>query len=228
MSNPSFDVLVTGSNRGIGLELCRQLLARGARVIAACRSSSPELDALAGDALRIVPHIDVGSAAGATALADAIDGVELDLAIMNAGILLRGDKPAEPDFDGLREQLEVNAVGTLRCAVAVVPRLRSGGKLAFITSRMGSIGDNGSGSYYGYRMSKAAVNAAGVSLARDLRPRGIAVVLLHPGMDKTEMTGGHGNVTAEDAARGLIARISELTLETTGRFVHASGEALPW
>lgn len=228
MSNPSFDVLVTGSNRGIGLELCRQLLARGARVIAACRSSSPELDALAGDALRIVPHIDVGSAAGATALADAIDGVELDLAIMNAGILLRGDKPAEPDFDGLREQLEVNAVGTLRCAVAVVPRLRSGGKLAFITSRMGSIGDNGSGGYYGYRMSKAALNAAGVSLARDLKGRGIAVAILHPGFVRTEMTRGAGGTDPAVAAAELVARIDALELATTGRFLHANGTELPW
>lgn len=228
MSNPSFNVLVTGSNRGIGLELCRQLLARGARVIAACRSSSPELDALAGDALRIVPHIDVGSAAGATALADAIDGVELDLAIMNAGILLRGDKPAEPDFDGLREQLEVNAVGTLRCAVAVVPRLRSGGKLAFITSRMGSIGDNTSGSYYGYRMSKAALNMAAVSLAKDLAPRGVSVAILHPGMVKTDMTRGHGQVDVDVAAAGLLARIDELTPATSGTFRHANGEALPW
>jgi NAD(P)-dependent dehydrogenase (short-subunit alcohol dehydrogenase family) len=93
---------------------------------------------------------------------------------------------------------------------------------------MGSIDDNNSGGMYGYRMSKAAVNIAGVSLARDLAPRGIAVALLHPGFVRTEMTGGRGNVDPPEAARGLIARIDELTLETSGGFWHASGKRLPW
>jgi NAD(P)-dependent dehydrogenase (short-subunit alcohol dehydrogenase family) len=93
---------------------------------------------------------------------------------------------------------------------------------------MGSIGDNTSGGSYGYRMSKAALNAAGVSLAHDLRGRGVAVVLLHPGFVKTDMTHGSGNATAPEAARDLIKRIDELTLATTGRFLHANGEQLPW
>ena len=93
---------------------------------------------------------------------------------------------------------------------------------------MGSIGDNGSGGYYGYRMSKAALNAASVSLAKDLAPRGIAVAILHPGMVKTEMTAGHGQIEPEDAVRGLLARLDELTVATSGRFLHQNGQELPW
>jgi NAD(P)-dependent dehydrogenase (short-subunit alcohol dehydrogenase family) len=93
---------------------------------------------------------------------------------------------------------------------------------------MGSIADNSSGGYYGYRMSKAALNAAGMSLAQDLRPRGIAVALLHPGYVRTDMTGRHGSVSAEDAARMLLERIDDLNLQTSGGFWHANGERLPW
>lgn len=93
---------------------------------------------------------------------------------------------------------------------------------------MGSIGDNSSGGQYGYRMSKAALNAAGVSLAHDLKPRGIAVVILHPGAVRTGMTGGRGMIEAEESARGLLKRIDELRIETTGRFLHQNGDVLPW
>jgi NAD(P)-dependent dehydrogenase (short-subunit alcohol dehydrogenase family) len=106
--------------------------------------------------------------------------------------------------------------------------MRRGSKLALVSSRMGSIGDNGSGGYYGYRMSKAALNAAGKSLAHDLRALGIAVVILHPGAVRTGMTGGHGAVDADDAAGGLLRRIDELAIETTGRFLHGDGTELPW
>jgi NAD(P)-dependent dehydrogenase (short-subunit alcohol dehydrogenase family) len=103
-----------------------------------------------------------------------------------------------------------------------------GSKVGILTRRMGSIADNGSGAYYGYRMSKAAVNAAGVSLARDLAPRGIAVLLLHPGFVRTDMTGHGGNVEPHEAARDLLSRIDELDLASSGTFRHANGEELPW
>ena len=93
---------------------------------------------------------------------------------------------------------------------------------------MGSIGDNTSGGYYGYRMSKAALNAAGVSLARDLAPRGIAVAILHPGAVRTGMTGGQGNLEPDESASGLLRRIDELQLATSGRFLHQTGDVLPW
>ena len=132
------------------------------------------------------------------------------------------------DFAAMRKQFEVNSLGPLRVTGALLPMLAKGAKVAIVSSRMGSIGDNGSGGSYGYRMSKAAVNAAGVSLARDLAERGVAVVVLHPGAVKTEMTAGHGMIEAAESVRGLLARIDETTLDNSGRFVHQSGEVLPW
>lgn len=216
--------LVTGANRGIGLELCKQLKARGADVIAVCRKSTPELEALG---VRIEAGVDVSDAGSVRELATRLKGVSLDLLINNAGIL-RGENFDSLDFDGIAEQFEVNALGPLRVTAALAPLLGKDAKVAIITSRMGSIADNGSGGYYGYRMSKAAVNAAGVSLAHDLKGRGIAVALLHPGMVATEMTGRHG-IPAEESVRGLLARIDELTLAKSGKFFHAgTGEELPW
>jgi NAD(P)-dependent dehydrogenase (short-subunit alcohol dehydrogenase family) len=116
----------------------------------------------------------------------------------------------------------------VRVARALRTLLVDGSKIAAITSRMGSIADNGSGGYYGYRMSKAALNAAAVSLSRDLRLSGIAVAILHPGFVRTEMTGGNGNITADESARLLIERIDGLSMATSGTFWHASGEVLPW
>ncbi len=222
-------VLVTGANRGIGLELAAQLAARGDRVIAACRETTPELDALARDsrdAVRVERGVEVTSDASVADLASRLAGLTLDVLVLNAGVL-HPDALDALDLDGARKQFEVNALGPLRVAKALLPNLREGSKIAIVTSRMGSLADNGSGGMYGYRMSKAAVNMAGVSLARDLHPRGVAVGLLHPGMVATGMTGGNG-VPPADAARGLLARIDELDLAATGSFRHANGEALPW
>ena len=111
---------------------------------------------------------------------------------------------------------------------ALRARIAEGGKVGIITSRMGSVADNGSGGYYGYRASKAAVNAIGKSLALDLAPRGIAVLLLHPGYVATDMVGGSGDVSPVQAARQLIAQLDALTLTDSGSFRHANGTALPW
>ena len=131
-------------------------------------------------------------------------------------------------YDEIRAQLEVNAIAPLRVVAALHRSLRRSGKIALITSRMGSIGDNGSGGHYGYRMSKAALNAAGMSLARDLASSGIAVAILHPGFVRTDMTGKSGNVDPADAAKQLVDRLDALTPETTGTFWHANGQVLPW
>jgi NAD(P)-dependent dehydrogenase (short-subunit alcohol dehydrogenase family) len=216
--------VITGANRGIGLELARQLQARGDDVIAVCRRSSSDLDALG---VRIEPGVDVARAGAAADLAKRLQGVRIDVLINNAGIL-RSESLGALNFDGITEQFEVNALGPLRVTAALTPLLAANAKVAIITSRMGSIADNSSGGYYGYRMSKAAVNAAGVSLARDLAARNIAVALIHPGMVATDMTGKNG-IPPQEAARGVLARIDALSAETTGRFWHAgTGEELPW
>lgn len=215
--------LVTGASRGIGLELCRQLQQRGHRVFAVCRQPSAELRALG---CTVIDGIEVTDAASVARLAAGLAGERIDVLVNNAGILVR-DSLGELDFDGMRRQFEVNALAPLRVTHALLPNLGAGSKVVIMTSRMGSIADNGSGGYYGYRMSKAAVNIAGVSLARDLRERGIAVLLLHPGMVATEMT-GHQGVPAAEAARNLVARIESLGFEQSGSFHHANGESLPW
>ena len=217
-------VLITGANRGIGLALTRRFAGRGDQVIAVCRRPSAELQM---KNVRIESDVDVTSDKAVAALAAKVEAGSLDLLILNAGIL-RDDGLDTVNLADVREQIEVNAIAPLRLALALRPALRKGAKVAAITSRMGSIGDNGSGGYYGYRMSKAALNAMGMSLARDLKSADIAVAILHPGYVKTDMTDGHGNVPPDDAARMLIERIDALTLENTGTFWHANGEVLPW
>ena len=216
-------VLITGANRGIGLEMASQYEARGDEVIAVCRRSSAELQAMA---VEVFDGIDVTSGESLAGLAGALQGRRIDWLVNNAGILER-DSLDELDFDAIERQFRVNAIGPLRVTAALRPLLAEDARVFIITSRMGSIEDNTSGGYYGYRMSKAAVNVAGKSLSVDLKDAGIAVFLLHPGYVATDMTGGQG-VPAEQAAAGLIERMDTLGLEQTGTFWHQEGYALPW
>ena len=216
--------LVTAANRGIGLEICRQLAARGDQVIAVCRQPSQELRALD---VRIEPGVDVTDDESVGDLVRRLSDTKLDLLFNVAGVLSRQSLD-DLDFAQIRHQFEVNALGPLRVTAALRDLLRHGAKVGIVTSRMGSIADNSSGSHYGYRMSKCAVNMAGVSLAHDLRDRGVSVALLHPGFVRTEMTGHRGDVEPETAARGLIARMDALTPQDSGQFWHANGERLPW
>ena len=218
------NVCITGANRGIGLELARQLAARGDEVIAVCRKPSAELADLG---VTIIEGIDVTDAAAVGRLAGKLKGTRLDILVNNAGIL-SDESLDDLDFDRMRRQFEVNSLAPLRVTAALRGSFGEGSKVAIVTSRMGSIDDNTSGGRYGYRMSKAAVNMAGRSLAHDLEPDGVAVVILHPGFVRTDMTGHSGFVDPDESAAGLIARIDELTLETSGTFLHANGEPLPW
>ncbi len=217
-------VLITGANRGIGLELCRQYHARGDDVIAVCRRAGLELEGLG---VRVINEIDVGNNDDAERLAAELEGITIDILINNAGIL-RSDTIETVDYDVMLEQYRINTIGPLRITRALRRNLKHGSKVGIVTSRVGSIGDNSSGNNYGYRASKAAANMVGMNLRHDLGDGGIAVVLLHPGYVKTDMTHGSGNTSSRDAARGLIARMDELTLDTTGTFWHAEGYPLPW
>ena len=216
-------VLVTGCNRGIGLQLCTQLHDRGDEVIGVCRSASSEVSSLG---FRVIEGIDVSDGDDVAALAKALDGESIDILINNAGIL-RSDRLESVDYDAMLEQYRVNTLGPLRVTQALLPNLHGGSKVAIISSRVGSIEDNSSGNNYGYRVSKVAVNMVGTNLRHDLEPKGIAVALLHPGLVATDMTGGAG-ITPAKSAKGLIERIDELDLENTGGFWHAEGYRLPW
>ncbi len=203
----------------------KELKKRGHTVVAACRKTSPALDALG---VEVVEGAEVTSDAGVAAIVKAVAGRTVDLLLNNAGILVWGDSLEKLNVDGIRKQFEVNALAPLLVTRALRASLKKGSKIGLVTSRMGSIGDNTSGGQYGYRMSKAALNMAGKSLAVDLAGDGIAVAILHPGMVKTDMIGGHGQVEPEDAARGLLARMDALTVQSSGGFWHQNGEVLPW
>jgi NAD(P)-dependent dehydrogenase (short-subunit alcohol dehydrogenase family) len=216
-------VLITGANRGIGLELARQYAARGDDVIAACRRPSNELKDLG---VEIIQNVDVTSEDSIEDLGAALRGRQVDRLINNAGVLER-DSLDHTDFDAVERQFRVNAVGPLKVTTGLRHKLATGAKVFIITSRMGSIDDNTSGGYYGYRMSKAAVNMAAKSLSIDLRDAGIGVFLLHPGMVSTDMT-GHQGIGVEQAAKSLIERMDALSLGQSGTFWHQEGYELPW
>jgi len=226
------NVVITGANRGIGLELAKHYRQLDYTVIGLCRESSEELDEIAD---MVISDIDVRSEESIEMVAEVLaqtlinsdSGQKIDVLINNAGVFMN-ETLDEMDFDNFQDQLEINAVAPLRVTHTFQSMLWEGSKVALITSRMGSVADNGSGGYYGYRASKAALNAIGKSLAIDLKPKGIAVALLHPGYVQTRMVGFNGDISPEQAATQLAQRIEELTLESSGSFWHSNGELLPW
>jgi NAD(P)-dependent dehydrogenase (short-subunit alcohol dehydrogenase family) len=215
--------LITGASGGIGYELCRQIQAAGETAIAVCRSASEDLKKLG---IRVESGIDITSDESTADLAIRLQGVVIDVLINNAGIMERNTLD-NLNFDSIRHQFEVNALGALRVTQALLPNLRAGSKIALITSRMGSIDDNTSGGSYGYRMSKVALSMAGKSLSIDLQPRQIAVAIIHPGLVSTMMT-GYSGIPAAESVRGILAQIDRLNLQNSGTFWHANGEELPW
>ncbi|HEV8078065.1 MAG TPA: SDR family oxidoreductase, partial [Marinobacter sp.] len=196
----------------------------GCRVIGVCRQASDELKTAAA---WVIEHVDVTSGESVARLADTLAGERIDLLINNAG-LLQESELGSIDFDSLRIQMEVNAYGPLRVTQALMFLIPAGGKIANISSVLGSIARNNVGARYGYRASKAALNAFGKSLAVDLKPKGIAVAQLHPGYVQTGMTKGSGEITTTESVKGLTARIEALNLENTGSFWHQRGDVLPW
>src|SRR5690554_2076190 len=218
---------VTGSNRGIGLELCRQLKSRGFDVIATCRHRSPSLVDLD---VEIIENVEVSDPVSLKTLSEKLGDRNIDWLINNAGIAegLGLNDVDSKTIDSFKRMFEVNSLGPLFTTHALLKHLSQGSKVGIITSRMGSITDNDSGGSYAYRMSKAAVNAAGKSLAIDLTPQGIAVAILHPGWVRTDMTGYGGLIDTDESATGLLDRMAELTIESSGTFWHMNGEVLPW
>lgn len=220
-------VVISGANRGIGLALCQAYVAQGASVIALCRRAS---DALKASGARVVEGVDVCDAAGLSTLAGQLDVSSIDILINNAGVLFEDtlDSLDARAIEQMRTQFEVNAIGPLNLTLALRPLLGEGSKVAIVTSVMGSMTDNTSGGYYGYRASKAAVNMIGRSLAIDLEDAGIIVGLVHPGYVRTDMTGGNGYIDPDESAAGIVKVIGELSAELSGEFRHSNGDQLPW
>ncbi|MFD2168333.1 SDR family oxidoreductase [Thalassotalea euphylliae] len=221
------NVVITGANRGIGLAMAQLFSAQGDKVYALCRQSSNDLDALTSSGVEVIENIDVATDIGIKMMLRALAGVAVDVLVCNAGIL-RDENLLSFNLDTMREQFEVNTLGPLKVVHALQMQLNDGGKIAMITSRMGSIADNGSGGRFGYRMSKAALNIASVSLSKDLAHREIAVGIYHPGYVQTDMVGGRGDIPAEEAAGRIVGLINALDMSETGVFKHSNGEVLPW
>ena len=217
-------VVITGASRGIGLSFSQLYQERGYVVYAACRNTSSELAALG---VNVIEGVDVSKPEGIQCLVAALEGIDIDLLINNAGIL-RNEVLGNIDQTTIRQQFETNALAPLLVTESLISNLSAQAKVAFITSRMGSVTDNTSGGRYGYRMSKAALNIAAVSMAHDLKPKGVAVAILHPGLVGTDMIGGVGDITPGQAADRLSQRIDQLNLSNTGTFWHSNGEVLPW
>jgi NAD(P)-dependent dehydrogenase (short-subunit alcohol dehydrogenase family) len=217
-------VVITGANRGIGLEFVKQYLAKGDKVIALCRNTSDELSQ--SDA-KVIDKVDVGNPECLQKVLPTISDLKIDLLINNAGVLA-DESLQDMSAATIEYQFRVNSMGPVLVTQMLQKQLVKGAKVALITSRMGSLTDNTSGGRYGYRMSKAALNIAGVSLAHDLKPHEVAVALLHPGYVQTEMVNNNGDISASVAVERLMQRIEELNLNNTGTFWHSNGEVLPW
>jgi NAD(P)-dependent dehydrogenase (short-subunit alcohol dehydrogenase family) len=218
------NIVITGANRGIGLALASCFQQQGDSVYALCRNTSPELTALG---VTVVTDIDVATEQGIEALGNALSNIKIDVLICNAGIL-HDESLSTLNLDTIRSQFEVNALAPLLVVAKLQANLSSGAKVAMITSRMGSIADNDSGGRYGYRMAKAALNAASMSLARDLASDNIAVGIYHPGYVQTAMVNHGGDISANVAAKRLTGLINDLTMAQTGVFKHSNGQTLPW
>lgn len=216
--------LINGTNRGIGLALCQLLTQQHHKVIALCRTASPDLS---NTNAQIIPNIDITSDSLERDLNTALpDNCTIDVVINMAGIW-HNESIGAFNTETIEAQFNVNALGPMRLSLALLSRLSPAGKIAFISSRMGSMTDNTSGGRYGYRMSKAALNAAAKSLSEDLKPQKIAVAIIHPGLVATDMT-QHNGISPKEAAAQIIERLAALNINNSGQFWHANGEELPW
>ena len=217
--------LVTGANRGIGLEFCKQLKDRGINVLATCRETSKDLNALD---VEVIEDVDISSKKSIIKLKNILIGIKIDCLINNAGIADYNSLD-NLDIKSIRRQFEVNALSPLYFTKELLGSIKKGSKIAFITSRMGSIEDNTSGGYYGYRMSKVALSMAAKSLSLDLIKEEIYIAILHPGLVSTRMTGyTKDGISTEESVKGLLRVIDSLNKNNTGTFWHSNGNVLPW
>ena len=227
-------IIITGSNRGIGLELCHQYAQSGWNVHACCRQpeSAAELIKLASEYKNISVHsLDVADTQQIKALAKRLDSVPVDILFNNAGVYGQGDGWfGNTDEEKWLQCFRINTIAPLKMMESFVNHVCSSEHkiIATMSSKMGSMADNGSGGSYVYRSSKAAVNAVMTSAAIDLKPQGIKVATLHPGWVKTDMGGPSGEISSEQCVTQLRQILSELTLDTSGGFFDIDGSIIPW
>ena len=230
------NVLITGSNRGIGLGLARAYISKGAHVIATCRTPEnvKELESLRrshGDRLKIL-QLDVTKKKQLVSLDEELGDRKIDILYLNAGVT--GGRRAVPFGDLMSQEwsevLLVNSIAPILVAQRMLPRIRRSGSktIAILTSQMGSIGNNTSGGSYIYRSSKAALNAGAKSMALDLKDIGVKVILLHPGWVQTDMGGPNAEITVEQSVAGMVTLIERLGIDESGSFFNYRGEILPW
>lgn len=226
--------LVTGTNRGIGLEFVTQLLARGETVLATCRDidKAEELVKLkeSSESLTLL-ELDVTDAASLANFPKRLEGKAVDVLINNAGIYgPRGASFGKVDGEEWAKVFEVNSIAPILLTQLLMENLRKGRdkKLVYISSKMGSIGDNSGGGQYIYRSSKNALNAAVKSLSIDLADAGFAATVVHPGWVQTDMGGPNALIDTQTSVSGMLQVIDKLTLATAGEFYNYDGETIPW
>lgn len=222
-------VLITGANRGIGLELARQYAADGWRVLATCRDpgAATALKAVEGDVA--LHRLDVDDPSSVAALAAALNGRPIDVLFNNAGINRRAPSIGAIDYGAWAESMATNVFGPIRVVAALAENVLASDRrvMAFTSSKMGSIAENAGGSMM-YRSSKSALNMAVSCLAKELGGRGVIAVLLHPGHVRTDMGGPTAPVTPSESAAGMRRVIAGLTAKDNGSFRNYDGATLPW
>lgn len=220
-------VVIVGADRGIGAGLVREYLSRGDAVTAVCQY---EGEIWAEEPVQVISHTDVTNDQCVMQMAGELSpGIDVFIHVAGIGSV---DRWGQFDFDAMLSHYNLNALAPLRVVNALSDKFNAGGKIGIVTSRMGSISDNGSGGMYSYRMSKAAANMLGVNLYHQFRPRNIQVMLLHPGTVATQMTRGAKNwdtfTKAEESAAGLARQMDTLGPDTPVEFRHQDGTLLTW
>jgi NAD(P)-dependent dehydrogenase (short-subunit alcohol dehydrogenase family) len=215
-------IAIIGSNRGIGLEFVKQLSEEN-EVYAFCRESSPELNVL--KTTRVIEGFDTTDSKAMESKLSEFNNFDWVIVV---SAVLSSESLEQWSDEGILTQFKVNSLGAINCARLFSSKVKEHGKIAVLSSRMGSIADNDSGGMYGYRMSKAAINAGCKSLAEDLKDQGKTVLILHPGYVKTDMTNHNGNLDTKESVEGLVQILKTKDIKETGTFWHTNGEALPW
>ncbi|MCF6777101.1 SDR family oxidoreductase [Thiotrichales bacterium 19X7-9] len=223
-------VLITGTNRGVGLCMVKYYLDKGYHVIAVCRNISDSLSQIKKTnttSLQVVDGIDITDQNSINHLVNEIQPQKIDILINNAGQWCN-DSLNDFNLEQMLNNMKVNAFGSLAVTYALLPLLSENSKIIMMTSKMGSISDNQSGGRYGYRMSKAALNAAAKSLSIDLKDQDISVAIIHPGWVQTDMGGPNALIDAKTSVTGIASIIEQLNTDNSGSFYNYDGQIINW